>query len=75
VIVMTYDEALAVQRRHEQRIMAMPGVTGIGVKLRDHGLVLEVTVDPSVEVPAELAGRPALDGLALEVEHRRYEAQ
>jgi hypothetical protein len=74
VVMTTYDQALAVQRRHEDRILRLPGVTGVGVKLREGKPVLEVTVDPAQEVPAELrvAG---LDGVPLAVERRRYEPQ
>jgi hypothetical protein len=70
----TYDEALAVQRRHQDRILRLPGVTGIGVKLREGQLVLEVSVDPAQEVPAELRVSE-LDGVPLVVERRRYEPQ
>lgn len=71
---MTQEQALEVQRRNEQRILALPSVTGIGVKLRDSGLVLEVTVDPNAEVPPELRA-PDVEGLPLVVEKRRYEPQ
>jgi hypothetical protein len=70
----TYDEALAVQRRHEDRILKLPGVTGIGVKLRDGQPVLEVSVDPAHEVPAGLTAAD-LDGVPLVVQRRRYEPQ
>jgi hypothetical protein len=70
----TYDQALAVQRRHEDRILRLPGVTGVGVKLREGQPVLEVTVDPAQEVPAELRAAE-LDGIPLVVERRRYEPQ
>jgi|GEM_PF-4630389 hypothetical protein len=69
---LTQDAALAVQRRHESRIMQLPGVTGIGVKLRAGRLVLEVTVDPDADIPAELTGDD-VDGLPLVVDRRRYE--
>ena len=71
---MTYDEALAVQRRHEARILQLPGVTSVGVKLRDGRPVLVVSVDPRAEVPAEL-GEGQVDGLDVVVEARRYEPQ
>ncbi|MEV5375069.1 hypothetical protein [Streptomyces nondiastaticus] len=71
---MNQEQALEVQRRHEDRLLAMPSVTGVGVKLRDGRLVLEVDVDPAAEVPPELR-RPDIDGLPLVVEKRRYEPQ
>ena len=64
----------SVQRRHQDRILRLPGVTGIGVKLREGQLVLEVSVDPAQEVPAELRVSE-LDGVPLVVERRRYEPQ
>ncbi len=70
----SHEQAVQVQRRHESHIMALPGVTGIGVKLRDGRLVLEVTVAPDTEIPAELQV-PEVDGLPLVVEKRRYEPQ
>jgi hypothetical protein len=70
----TYDQALEVQRRHEDRILRLPGITGVGVKLREGKPVLEVTVDPAQEVPAELKAAE-LDGVPLVVERRRYEPQ
>lgn len=74
VAMTTYDQALAVQRRHETRILRLPGVTGIGVKLRQGEPVLEVSVDPAQEVPGELR-TAELDGVPLVVERRRYEPQ
>ncbi|WKU47526.1 hypothetical protein Q3V23_27635 [Streptomyces sp. VNUA116] len=71
---MNQEQALEVQRRHEDRLLAMPSVTGVGVKLRDGRLVLEVDVDPAAEVPPELR-RTDIDGLPLVVEKRRYEPQ
>lgn len=70
----TYDQALEVQRRHEDRILRLPGITSVGVKLREGELVLEVTVDPAHDVPAELEVAE-LDGIPLVVERRRYEPQ
>jgi hypothetical protein len=70
----TYDQALEVQRRHEDRILRLPGITGVGVKLRNGEPVLEVTVDPARDVPAELRAAE-LDGIPLVVERRRYEPQ
>jgi len=74
VSMTTYDQALEVQRRHEDRILRLPGITGVGVKLREGELVLEVTVDPAHDVPAELK-LAELDGVPLVVERRRYEPQ
>jgi hypothetical protein len=74
VSMTTYDQALAVQRRHEERILRLPGVTGVGAKLRAGQPVLEVTVDPAREVPAEL-NVAELDGVPLVIERRRYEPQ
>jgi hypothetical protein len=74
VSMTTYDQALAVQRRHEDRILRLPGVTGVGVKLRGGEPVLEVTVDPAQKVPAELRAAD-LDGVPLVLERRRYEPQ
>lgn len=68
----TYDEAVDVQRRHEDRILAQPGVTGVSTVLRDGVPVLEVSVDPDAEVP-ELLRVAELDGVPLRVERRRYE--
>lgn len=70
----TYDQALEVQRRNEDWILRLPGITGVGVKLREGNPVLEVTVDPAQEVPAELKV-PELDGVPLVVERRRYKPQ
>lgn len=74
-IAISLDDAIAIQRRHEPRIMAMPGVTGIGVKLRDDNLVLEVTIDPNAATPPDLVEVDQLDGLRLVIERRRYEPQ
>lgn len=71
---MTFDQALSIQRRHEQDIVSLPSVTGVGVKLRQGALVLEVTVDPDAEIPAQLHV-PDIEGLPLVVEKRRYEPQ
>jgi hypothetical protein len=70
----TYDQAIEVKRRHEGRILGLPGITGVGVKLRDGAPVLEITVDPERPVPAELQVTE-LDGVQLVVERRRYEPQ
>jgi len=73
-MALTYDEAVAVQRRHEARLMALPGVNAVGVKQKTSGLVLEVTVSPDADVPAELD--PAeIDGLPLVVVRGGYTLQ
>ena len=74
VSMTAYDQALEVQRRHEDWILRLPGVTGVDVKLRAGEPVLEVTVDPAREVPNELRVAE-LDGVPLVVERRRYEPQ
>jgi hypothetical protein len=73
-MAMSYEDAVAVQRRHEGRLLRLPGVTAVGVKLRDGQPVLEVSVDPGVDVPAEVQV-PDLDGLPLRVERQKYELQ
>jgi hypothetical protein len=73
-MAMSYEEALAVQRRHEEGIMAQEGVSAIGVKLRDDAFVLEVTLDPKAPVPHVLQGSD-IDGLPLVVVRGRYELQ
>lgn len=74
-MTLSHDEAVAVQRRHEARIMGLPGVTGIGVKLVDGALVLEVSVAPGHRVPSELAGHDTIDGVPLVVVERTYDPQ
>jgi len=71
---MSYEEAVDVQRRHEGRLLHLPGVTSVGVKRSGDDLVLEVAVDPDAAVPAEL-DVAELDGLPLKVERRRYDLQ
>ena len=72
--MVSYEEAVAVQRRIQDQIMALPGVTGIAAKMRSGRPILEVSVDPAAEIPTELTV-DALDGVALVVERRRYEIQ
>ncbi|WP_029135890.1 hypothetical protein [Nakamurella lactea] len=73
-MTMSYEQAVDVQRRHEQRLIALPGVSAVGVKMRDGVPVLAVTVDQDVEPPAELtAGQ--IDGLDVVVERGRYRLQ
>jgi len=73
-MALTYDEAVAVQRRHEARIMALPGVNGVGVKQTASGPVLEVTVAPGGDLPSALAAAE-LDGVPLKVVRGRYTLQ
>jgi hypothetical protein len=70
-MAISYDDALAVQRRHESALLALPGVNAVGVKQRDEGLVLEVTTDEDAALPAPWNGEE-IDGLPLRVVHGRY---
>jgi hypothetical protein len=69
-----HDAAMVVQRRHEHRLLATPGVTEVAVKLRGDRLALVVGLDPDAPVPPELEPHE-IDGLPLVVERRRYEPQ
>lgn len=71
VMTASYDDAVAVQRRHEDELLALPGVTGVGAKLREGRAVLVVDVDPEAEVPQQLR-RDEIDGIALVVERATY---
>lgn len=71
---MTYQQALLVQRRHEQRLLALPAVSAVGVKVREERPVLVVTVDEGVELPESLQAAD-IDGLPLTVERGRYRPQ
>lgn len=71
---MTYDEAVAVQRTHERRLLGLDGVNAVGVKQSESGPVLEVTVDPERPLPAEL-GVDELDGLPVRIARGRYTLQ
>jgi hypothetical protein len=73
-MAMSYEDALEVQRRHEGRLLRLPGVTSVGVKRSGEDLVLEVAVDPDAAMPDELNAAD-LDGLPLKVERRRYDLQ
>lgn len=73
-MALTYDEAVAVQRQHEARLIGLAGVNAVGVKQSDSGLVLEVTVSAEAELPAEL-DVPELDGLPLKVVRGGYTLQ
>lgn len=73
-MTMSYEQAVGVQRRHEERLLALPGVSGVGVKLRSGVPVLVVTLDPEAALPSDLEGEH-LDGLALVVDRERYRAQ
>ena len=70
-----YDATLAVQRRHETRLLGLPGVTAVATKLLDDGVALVVSVDPAAPVPAELHDRDELDGARLVVARERFEPQ
>ncbi|HET9649549.1 MAG TPA: hypothetical protein VFP34_15150 [Microlunatus sp.] len=70
-MAISYDEAVAVQRRHERRLLALDGVSAVGVKQTQAGLVLEVTIDPDTPLPEEL-GQEALDGLPLRIVRGRF---
>jgi hypothetical protein len=71
VMNMSYERAVAVQNRHQQRLLALPGVSAVGVKMREGRPVLAVTVDEGSELPADL--QPGdIDGLDLTVERGRY---
>lgn len=65
-MALTYDEAVAVQREHEARLIELDGVNAVGVKQTDAGLVLEVTVSPDADLPPEL-DTDELDGLPLKI--------
>lgn len=67
----SYEDVVAVQRRHEDELLALPGVTGVGAKLREGNAVLVVDVDPAAEVPQELR-RDEIDGVTLVVERATY---
>jgi hypothetical protein len=59
----TYEEAVAIQHRNEQRLAGMPGVTAFGAALVDGRIVLRVFVDPdaaAAELPDEIEGVPVL---------------
>lgn len=70
----SYDDAVVVQRRHEDRLLALPGVSGVGVRLRDDRPVLVVTFDPDAELPDDLRV-PDIDGIELQIDRGRYEPQ
>lgn len=69
-----YDEAVVVQRRHEDRLLALPGVSGVGVRLRDDRPVLVVTFDADADLPDDLRV-PDIDGVELQVDRGRYQPQ
>lgn len=74
-MAMTYEQAVQIQRRHEARLLALPGVGAVGAKLVGDRIVLAISVDPQVELPAELSGLEDLEGLPVVVERTRYELQ
>jgi hypothetical protein len=58
-----YDEAVEIQRRHEDELMGTPGVTGVGAALVEGRIVLRVFVDPGAAPPAlpdEVEGLPVV---------------
>lgn len=66
-----YAHAVAIQRAHESDLLALPGVTGVAVKLRGDALALVVDVDPDADVPEALLG-DSIDDLPLVIERARY---
>jgi hypothetical protein len=59
----TYEEAVAIQHRHEERLAGTPGVTAFGAALVGGRVVLRVFVDPdaaSGELPDEIEGVPVV---------------
>lgn len=73
-MALTYDEAVAVQREHQTRLLGLAGVTAVGVKQTGSGLVLEVTVAPDAELPVEL-DVAELEGLPVTVVRGGYTLQ
>jgi hypothetical protein len=73
-MTMSYDQAVEIQRSHEQRLLALPGVSAVGVKLRDGNPMLVVTLDEGAELPKDLR-QQQIDGLDLTVERGRYQPQ
>jgi hypothetical protein len=68
-----YEATLVVQRRHETRLLGLPGVTAVATRLLDDGVALVVSVDPAAPVPAELSDREELDGARLVIARERFE--
>ena len=59
----TYEEAVQIQHRHQDRLAGMPGVTGVGAALVGGRVVLRVFVDPdaaAAELPDEIEGLPVV---------------
>lgn len=73
-MTMSYEQAVTVQRRHERRLLELPGVSAVGAKIRDGSPALVVTLDEQAALPDELAA-DEIDGLPLVVERGRYLAQ
>ncbi len=71
---MSYGRAHDVQRRHQQQLLSLPGVSGVGVKMRDGSPVMVVTIDDGAEIPEALRAAD-IDGLQLTVERGRYRPQ
>ncbi|MDQ6659081.1 MAG: hypothetical protein M3Z00_12820 [Actinomycetota bacterium] len=70
-MTMSYQQAVVVQHHHQRRLLALPGVSAVGVKVRDEQPVLVVTIDEGIELP-ELLRSADIDGLPLTVERGRY---
>jgi hypothetical protein len=66
-IMATEERARAVKRAHSARLLAMPGVSGVGVERDAKGeYFLAVHLAPPSEGAAELTERPAqLDGVPV----------
>jgi hypothetical protein len=71
---MRYQDALATQRRREERLTVVGGVSAVGAKRRGKGLVLELSMDPAAEIPLAL-DIAEIDGLPLVVVPLRYEVR
>ena len=59
----TYEEAVEIQRRHEELLAGTAGVTGFGAALVGGRIVLRVFVDPDAaagELPDEIEGLPVV---------------
>ncbi len=65
----TYDEAVEIQRRHEDELACLPGVTAFGAALVEGRIVLRVFVDR--DAPAGLPDE--VEGLPVVVERARVE--
>lgn len=66
----TYDEAVEIQRRHEDELACLPGVTALGAALVEGRIVLRVFVDRDATPPAL---PDEVEGLPVVVERARIE--